>query len=46
MLSNIVFSNRSGLSPDNDVTAVRAEEVSLVIITGDFLTATYRAGRL
>ena len=46
MLSNVILSNRSGFSTDYDVSAVCAEEVSLVIITGDFLTSTDWAGRL
>ena len=46
MLSNIEFANCSGVSTDYDVSAVCAEEVSLVIVSGDFLAATYRAGRL
>ena len=46
MLSNIVLTNRSGFGSYYDVTAVGAEEVSLVIIASDFLTATDWAGRL
>ena len=46
MLSNVVLPYSSGLSTDYDVSAVSAEEVSLVIVSGYFLTATDRAGRL
>jgi len=46
MLSNIELANCSSFSADYDVAAVRAEEVSFVIVPGDFLTTTDRAGRL
>ena len=38
MLSHVELPDRSRFSADYDVTTVRADEVSLVIITGDFLT--------
>jgi ribosomal protein L7Ae-like RNA K-turn-binding protein len=46
MLSNVVLANSSSFGANYDVAAVRAEEVSLVIIAGDFLTTTDWAGRL
>ena len=38
--SNIEFANSSGVSTDYDVSAVCAEEVTFVCISGYFLTST------
>lgn len=45
MLGYVEFTNCSRFGADNDITAVCAEEVSLVVITSDFLATAYWAGR-